>query len=91
MSYFTNNASRKSAIFTSLMYFLLPETLFLQNLFIFTAAGVGPCGGCKSSSYIIIVLSLFRIMLKIEDLHEWSLHMKFMKRAFGEFHKFHMK
>ena len=25
------------------------------------------------------------------SLHEWSFHMKFMKRAFGEFHKFHMK
>ena len=24
-------------------------------------------------------------------LHSWSFHMKFMKRAFGEFHKFHMK
>ena len=24
-------------------------------------------------------------------LHEWSFHMKFMKRAFGEFHKFRMK
>ena len=24
-------------------------------------------------------------------LHEWSFHMKFMKRACGEFHEFHMK
>ena len=24
-------------------------------------------------------------------LHEWSFHMKFMKRAFGEFHKFPVK
>ena len=24
-------------------------------------------------------------------LHEWSFHMKFIKRAFGEFDKFHMK
>ena len=24
-------------------------------------------------------------------LYEWSFHMKFMKRAFGEFHKFHVK
>ena len=24
-------------------------------------------------------------------LHAWSFHMKFMKRAFGEFHKFHIK
>ena len=23
--------------------------------------------------------------------HEWSFHMKFMKRAFGTFHKFHIK
>ena len=23
--------------------------------------------------------------------HEWAFHMKFMKRDFGEFHKFHMK
>ena len=24
----------------------------------------------------------------VDILHEWSLHMKFLKRAFGEFHKF---
>ena len=24
-------------------------------------------------------------------LHEWAFHMKIIKRAFGEFHKFHMK
>ena len=24
-------------------------------------------------------------------LHEWSFHMKFIKRVFGEFDKFHMK
>ena len=24
-------------------------------------------------------------------LHSWSFHMKFIKRAFGEFDKFHMK
>ena len=24
-------------------------------------------------------------------LHSWSFHMKFMKRVFGKFHKFHMK
>ena len=26
-----------------------------------------------------------------QNLHSWSFHMKFMKRAFGEFNKFHMK
>ena len=30
------------------------------------------------------------IPLKWRILHSWSFHMKFMKRAFGEFHKFHM-
>ena len=24
-------------------------------------------------------------------LHKWSFHMKFIKRAYGEFNKFHMK
>ena len=28
---------------------------------------------------------------KYRVLHEWSFHKKFMKRAFGEFHKFHIK
>ena len=27
------------------------------------------------------------ILTKYRILHEWSFHMKFMKRAFGEFHK----
>ena len=37
------------AIFISLMWSLLPEDLTNQNLFIFTAAGVVPCGGRKTS------------------------------------------
>ena len=28
--------------------------------------------------------------VKKRILHEWSFYMKFMKRLFGEFHKFHM-
>ena len=30
-------------------------------------------------------------LLKYRILHELSFHMKFMKQAFGEFYKFHLK
>ena len=33
----------------------------------------------------------FSHSLYIEDLTMWSFHMKYMKQAFGEFYKFHMK
>ena len=39
----------ESAIFISLVYPLLPKDLTIQKLFIFTAAGVVPCGGRKTS------------------------------------------
>ena len=35
----------------SLVYSLLPKDLTIQNLFIFTAAGVVACGGRKTSSH----------------------------------------
>ena len=38
----------ESAIFFSLVYFLLPNELPVQNLFVFTAADVVPCGGRKN-------------------------------------------
>ena len=41
------------------MWSLLPKDLTNQNLFIFTAADVVPCGGRKNISYIIIVQILF--------------------------------
>ena len=37
-------------IFVSLMWSLLPKDLTNQNLFIFIAAGVVPCGGRKAAS-----------------------------------------
>ena len=38
-----------------------------------------------SLSGTVVSLRIYRI------LHSWSFHMKFMKQAFGEFHKFYMK
>ena len=37
------------ATFIILMFFFLPKDLTIQNLIIFTAAGVVPCGGGKTS------------------------------------------
>ena len=39
-----------SAIFISIVYSLFPKELTIQNLFIFTVAGVVPCGGRKTSA-----------------------------------------
>ena len=40
------------AIFISLMWSLLPKDLTNNNLFIFTAAGVVPGGGRKTSPFV---------------------------------------
>ena len=37
------------AVFVPLANLLLPKDLTIQNLFIFTATGVVPCGGRKTS------------------------------------------
>ena len=41
-----------------LMWSLLPMELINENLFIFTAAGVVPCGRCKISPYTAGVVHL---------------------------------
>ena len=48
------------SFFNSLMWFLIPKDLTYPNLFLFTAAGVVPCGGRKNvSAYSIIVQIIF--------------------------------
>ena len=51
-------------------------------------------------SIVVPVISYFRVLAvklchmsenKLRILHEWPFHMEFIKRAFGEFDKFHMK
>ena len=54
----------ESSVFISLAYSLLPKALTIQNLLIFTAAGVVPCGGnkmapCTSSQCRLYVLGLW--------------------------------
>ena len=48
----SENVPTEFAIFISLLYALLPEDHTVQNLLIFTAAGVLPCGGRKTSRRI---------------------------------------
>ena len=44
---------------------------------------------------IMLNLKVIKFILKghmiNRILHSWSFHMKFMKQAYGSFHKFHMK
>ena len=61
--------------------------------------GESSLGICTVKMFKINLVQYFklrfdlRIILIICNriLHEWSFHMKFIKRAFGEFHKLHMK
>ena len=43
----------------------------------------------EEPGYLCFYNTEYTYMYRI--LHEWSLHMKFMKRAIVAFHKFHMK
>ena len=38
-----------------------------------------------------LIAIAFKMLKKMRILHERSFHMKFMKQAFGEFHKFYIK
>ena len=58
----------ESAIFIFFVVFLLPKDITIQNLVIFTAAGVVPSGGHEKSPLHpdpLGSLSSFRVILKI--------------------------
>ena len=46
---------------------------------------------CFSGMIAEFTLEFTKQYHKQRILYEWSFHMKFMKRAFGEFYKFHIK
>ena len=74
------------AIYISLMWSLFPRNLTNQNLCIFTAAGIVPCGGRKTSPHTSSQCRLYFLVLWDHSAHFSHLKIEFRLSRCCAFH-----